>query len=216
MMMPVRLFLFALLLPTPRSIRMPPLQQARTTPLPAAHPFDCLCRQGGSFARWSSFAVGPSLAAAGADSHERSLRCRATEGGSEERNDVDMDVEIDLVRDGGSSAAEDDGDGDGAVEDVLVAMIQWYKDTLSPLMQPRCRFYPTCSSYGIASIKEFGPARGLVLTAWRILRCNPFGGKGYDPPVWPPPFWFAGEKMSRALFDEESRRATEEVDGSAL
>lgn len=42
------------------------------------------------------------------------------------------------------------------------------------------------------AIKEFGPSKGAVLTAWRILRCNPFGGRGYDPPVWPPPPWDAG------------------------
>ena len=105
----------------------------------------------------------------------------------------------------------DSGEQDSKVEDVLVGMIQWYKDTLSPNMQPRCRFYPTCSSYGIASIKEFGPVKGLVLTAWRILRCQPFGGKGYDPPIWPPPFYLAGEPMSRALFEvEDERRAQRE------
>jgi len=79
-----------------------------------------------------------------------------------------------------------------AATETLVSMIQWYKDVVSPLMGPNCRFYPTCSSYGIASLREHGPAKGLVLTAWRILRCNPFAGKGYDPPQWPPPGWFAG------------------------
>ena len=93
---------------------------------------------------------------------------------------------------------------DSSIEATLIGMIQWYKDTLSPLMQPRCRFYPTCSSYGIASIKEFGPVKGLILTAWRILRCNPVGGKGYDPPQWPPPSWFAGLPMTRALFDRQN------------
>ena len=39
--------------------------------------------------------------------------------------------------------------------------------------------------------------RGLVLTTWRILRCNPLGGSGYDPPVWPPPGFFAGSTSRR-------------------
>ena len=79
-----------------------------------------------------------------------------------------------------------------ATTDVLVGMIQWYKDWISPLIGPNCRYLPTCSSYAIASLKAYGPAKGLILTAWRILRCNPFGGRGYDPPRWPPPGWLSG------------------------
>jgi len=45
-----------------------------------------------------------------------------------------------------------------------------------------CRFQPTCSQYGVQAIEEFGPEKGVILTAWRILRCTPFGGRGYDPP----------------------------------
>ena len=39
---------------------------------------------------------------------------------------------------------------------------------------------------GVQAIQEFGPAKGGILTAWRLLRCSPFGGRGYDPPKWPP------------------------------
>ena len=55
-----------------------------------------------------------------------------------------------------------------------------------PLTPPSCRFVPTCSQYGMTAFRKFGPAKGFVLTAWRILRCNPWGGRGYDPPAWPP------------------------------
>lgn len=75
---------------------------------------------------------------------------------------------------------------------TLISWVQWYKDTLSPIMPPNCRFLPSCSSYSIESIQKFGPAKGLMLTAWRLLRCNPFGGSGYDPPQWPPPDYNAG------------------------
>ena len=51
---------------------------------------------------------------------------------------------------------------------------------------PSCRFVPTCSQYAMTAFRTFGPAKGFVLTAWRILRCNPWGGVGYDPPRWPP------------------------------
>jgi len=44
-----------------------------------------------------------------------------------------------------------------------------------------CRHIPTCSNYGIEAIKEYGSLKGSWLTFKRILRCNPWGTKGYDP-----------------------------------
>ena len=69
---------------------------------------------------------------------------------------------------------------------AMVSTIGIYKNFISPLLPPACRFLPTCSQYGVQAIEEFGPSKGVVLTAWRIMRCTPFGGKGYDPPKWPP------------------------------
>ena len=69
---------------------------------------------------------------------------------------------------------------------VALALIQFYRANVSPLTPPSCRFVPTCSQYGMTAFREFGAGKGLVLTAWRILRCNPWGGRGYDPPRWPP------------------------------
>ncbi|KAG8457489.1 hypothetical protein KFE25_003793 [Diacronema lutheri] len=71
-------------------------------------------------------------------------------------------------------------------------LIGFYKDWISPVLPRACRFVPTCSSYGEQAYEEYGAARGLVLTAWRIARCNPLGGSGFDPPCWPPPAWGAG------------------------
>ena len=95
---------------------------------------------------------------------------------------------------------EDDDDDDDNNEDVsskesskkppmtqvMVATIGVYKNLISPLLPPACRFVPTCSQYGVQAIEEFGPTKGCILTAWRLLRCSPFGGKGFDPPKWPP------------------------------
>ena len=53
-------------------------------------------------------------------------------------------------------------------------------------MGSACRFLPTCSQYSILSYQKFGVWKGTVLTAWRLLRCQPWGGSGYDPPEWPP------------------------------
>lgn len=69
---------------------------------------------------------------------------------------------------------------------AMVATIGVYKNFISPLLPPACRFLPTCSQYGVQAIEEFGPTKGSILTAWRLLRCSPIGGKGYDPPRWPP------------------------------
>ncbi|GIL76475.1 hypothetical protein Vretimale_6012 [Volvox reticuliferus] len=69
---------------------------------------------------------------------------------------------------------------------AALALLGFYRGVLSPLMPSTCRFLPTCSVYSIESYKKFGVARGTVLTAWRLLRCNPWGGRGYDPPAWPP------------------------------
>lgn len=50
-----------------------------------------------------------------------------------------------------------------------------------PYTPPSCRFQPTCSEYARQAILKHGPFKGLALAVWRILRCNPWGGSGYDP-----------------------------------
>ena len=75
---------------------------------------------------------------------------------------------------------------------LLINFFRGYKQFISPLLPQACRFFPTCSEYAIESIQTFGPGKGTILTIWRLLRCNPLGGKGWDPPQWPPPGWFAG------------------------
>jgi uncharacterized protein len=72
------------------------------------------------------------------------------------------------------------------VSTAMIGSIRFYKTFISPLLPPACRFVPTCSQYGMQAIQQFGPVRGGVLTAWRIARCSPMGGRGYDPPQWPP------------------------------
>ncbi|HEX4243015.1 MAG TPA: membrane protein insertion efficiency factor YidD [Steroidobacteraceae bacterium] len=64
---------------------------------------------------------------------------------------------------------------------VLLFVIRGYQLTLSPLLGPRCRFYPSCSCYAHTAIQRFGALRGTVLAARRLLRCHPFHEGGYDP-----------------------------------
>lgn len=60
--------------------------------------------------------------------------------------------------------------------------IRFYKVAISPGLPLACRFQPTCSEYGYEAIEKHGFFKGCLLTAWRLLRCNPFNrNRGYDP-----------------------------------
>jgi putative membrane protein insertion efficiency factor len=56
-----------------------------------------------------------------------------------------------------------------------------YQRVVSPALPRRCRYEPTCSAYAVQAVREYGILRGLVLAAWRLLRCNPLSHGGYDP-----------------------------------
>ena len=64
---------------------------------------------------------------------------------------------------------------------LLILPIRFYQTSISPLTPPSCRFTPSCSEYARQAIIKHGPFKGLYLAIWRILRCNPWGGSGYDP-----------------------------------
>ena len=64
---------------------------------------------------------------------------------------------------------------------VFLAPIRFYQRFISPSLPRRCKYEPTCSDYAVQALGQFGILRGLVLAAWRVLRCNPFSHGGYDP-----------------------------------
>jgi uncharacterized protein len=64
---------------------------------------------------------------------------------------------------------------------ALTLPIRLYQRFISPLLPRRCKYEPTCSAYAVEAIRSFGPLQGTVLTAWRLLRCNPFSHGGHDP-----------------------------------
>ncbi len=68
-----------------------------------------------------------------------------------------------------------------AVRKLAVAPIRAYQWLISPLLGDTCKYYPSCSEYAAQAIDRFGILRGLVLAAWRLLRCNPWSYGGYDP-----------------------------------
>jgi uncharacterized protein len=61
---------------------------------------------------------------------------------------------------------------------VVLAPIRLYQRFVSPALPRRCKYYPTCSAYAVDAIRELGVLRGVVVAAWRLLRCNPFS---HDP-----------------------------------
>ncbi|RFU66298.1 membrane protein insertion efficiency factor YidD [Peribacillus glennii] len=67
------------------------------------------------------------------------------------------------------------------IKRLLIGTIRFYQVAISPLKPPTCRFYPTCSHYGLEAIKRFGPITGTWLTIKRILKCHPFHPGGIDP-----------------------------------
>ncbi|HHU50503.1 MAG TPA: membrane protein insertion efficiency factor YidD [Firmicutes bacterium] len=70
---------------------------------------------------------------------------------------------------------------------LLIHLIKFYQKTISPLFYRRCKFYPTCSSYILQAISNFGTFKGLLLGIIRVLSCHPWSLGGYDPlpPTWP-------------------------------
>jgi putative membrane protein insertion efficiency factor len=67
------------------------------------------------------------------------------------------------------------------VKKIFLAIIRFYQVAISPLKPPTCRFYPTCSHYGVEAIQRFGALKGGWLTLKRISKCHPFHPGGLDP-----------------------------------
>lgn len=63
---------------------------------------------------------------------------------------------------------------------ILIGLLIAYRKLISPLYGDVCRYFPSCSAYGLESVTKHGAVKGTGLTAWRILRCNPFSHGGVD------------------------------------
>lgn len=83
-----------------------------------------------------------------------------------------------------STPQEDDKEVNSLGVKVALSMLSFYKREISPLMPRSCRYVPTCSEYSMQAYKKYGVVKGTILTAWRLCRCNPLGGSGFDPPRW--------------------------------
>jgi putative membrane protein insertion efficiency factor len=80
-----------------------------------------------------------------------------------------------------AGVARETGTKPGPIATVALLPIRFYRRFLSPALGQRCRYYPTCSAYAEEAGRELGAFRGIILAAWRVLRCNPFSLGGLDP-----------------------------------
>lgn len=64
---------------------------------------------------------------------------------------------------------------------LIIGVISLYRLVVSPILPPTCRFHPSCSAYGLESVRTHYAVKGSLLTAWRIARCNPWSKGGIDP-----------------------------------
>lgn len=62
----------------------------------------------------------------------------------------------------------------------LVWLVRLYQQTFSRILGPVCRYYPSCSAYGVTALERHGLARGSWLTVTRVLRCHPWAAGGVD------------------------------------
>ncbi|MCF8378872.1 MAG: membrane protein insertion efficiency factor YidD [Bacteroidales bacterium] len=64
---------------------------------------------------------------------------------------------------------------------LFVGLVRFYQLAISPYLPKSCRYTPSCSEYTIQALKTRGVIVGLILSAKRIISCNPWGGHGHDP-----------------------------------
>ncbi len=67
------------------------------------------------------------------------------------------------------------------MKQAALILIRAYQLMISPALSPACRFFPSCSEYAREAVEKWGILRGTAMTAWRLARCHPWGGHGFDP-----------------------------------
>jgi hypothetical protein len=66
------------------------------------------------------------------------------------------------------------------IREVFLLPLHAYRAVISPNLGPRCKYYPSCSAYGVQAVRELGVVKGSIVAAWRVLRCNPLSHGGVD------------------------------------
>lgn len=89
---------------------------------------------------------------------------------------------------------------------LLVGLLTVYRRFVSPLLGPRCRFYPSCSAYALEAVQLHGALYGSWLTVRRLSRCHPFHAGGIDPVP-------GSELARRETGHEDHEQSTRELAG---
>lgn len=63
---------------------------------------------------------------------------------------------------------------------LVLGFLTGYRKVISPMYGDVCAYYPSCSAYAVGAVQQHGAVRGTALSAWRILRCNPWTRGGVD------------------------------------
>ena len=92
---------------------------------------------------------------------------------------------------------------------IGLGLIRAYQ-VLTVWMPPTCRYTPSCSAYAVQALRQYGAVKGTILAVWRVLRCNPWGGHGHDPPRW------FGESLPEDLPDSATDSEPRADDASTL
>ena len=66
------------------------------------------------------------------------------------------------------------------LRELFLLPLHAYRKLISPALPPRCKYYPSCSTYALEAVRGYGIFRGSVLAAWRLMRCNPLSNGGFD------------------------------------
>jgi putative membrane protein insertion efficiency factor len=66
------------------------------------------------------------------------------------------------------------------LRELFLVPLHVYRRLISPVLPPRCKYYPSCSAYAVQAVRELGVIRGTVVAAWRVMRCNPWSLGGVD------------------------------------
>ena len=64
---------------------------------------------------------------------------------------------------------------------LMIGFIKAWRKVISPLYGDVCKYYPTCSEYGLEAVRIHGAVKGGAMAVWRIMRCNPWSMGGFDP-----------------------------------
>nr|WP_298372699.1 membrane protein insertion efficiency factor YidD [uncultured Halomonas sp.] len=92
---------------------------------------------------------------------------------------------------------------------LLIGATRLYQYGISPLLGPRCRFWPTCSHYAIDALQLHGPFKGGWLALKRILKCHPWHAGGVDPVPLSSPSFSSIDCHPHSCTDDESTKSSD-------